>query len=337
MPQEALHLFIDTNVLLSFYAFSNDDLEQLRKLVALTKNGNLVLYTTIQVQDEFSRNREVKLSESVRQFERAVMNFGIPRFMEGYEEIKTFEESAKTLAKARDALVVRAKKEAEERSLAADVLVAEIMASLQPFKPTDALMIAAHRRMLRGNPPGKSGKIGDQLNWELLLANVPNGKELHIVSKDGDFESPLNTRPLQFLIDEWKARKAGTLCLHNELKPFLTSKFPHIKFAVDVDKQNKIDALVYSGNFQATHAAISQLYPYIDAFTRDDVVRLAEAAAQNSQINWITSDEDVYNFYRKILPPHFKHLSPEYQVELDDSFHITKPKPPLEAPDDLPF
>ena len=32
MTDSSVHLFIDTNVFLSFFAFTNDDVEQLRKL-----------------------------------------------------------------------------------------------------------------------------------------------------------------------------------------------------------------------------------------------------------------------------------------------------------------
>ncbi len=39
-----INLFVDTNVLLSFYAFASDDIEQLRKLEGLIEDGTLVLY-----------------------------------------------------------------------------------------------------------------------------------------------------------------------------------------------------------------------------------------------------------------------------------------------------
>lgn len=55
-----INLFVDTNVLLSFYAFTSDDIEQLRKLEGLIENGTLKLYVSRQVVDEFARNRETK-------------------------------------------------------------------------------------------------------------------------------------------------------------------------------------------------------------------------------------------------------------------------------------
>jgi predicted nucleic acid-binding protein len=53
-----VHLFIDTNIFLSFYAYASDDVEELRKLTKLISTDQLKLYLTEQVRDEFYRNRE---------------------------------------------------------------------------------------------------------------------------------------------------------------------------------------------------------------------------------------------------------------------------------------
>jgi len=46
----------------------------------------------------------------------------------------------------------------------------------------------ARERRDRGNPPGKGGKLGDQLNWEQLLSQVEAGRRrLWLVSRDGDY------------------------------------------------------------------------------------------------------------------------------------------------------
>lgn len=43
MLKPLLHLFIDANIFLSFYAYTNDDIEELRKLVSLIKTQQLKL------------------------------------------------------------------------------------------------------------------------------------------------------------------------------------------------------------------------------------------------------------------------------------------------------
>lgn len=51
----AKHVFIDTNVLLSFYHYSGDDLEELKKLVVLLEQKKVKLYLPSQVLIEFSQ------------------------------------------------------------------------------------------------------------------------------------------------------------------------------------------------------------------------------------------------------------------------------------------
>src|SRR5438270_9684333 len=158
------------------------------------------------------------------------------------------------------------------------------------------------RRMRRGNTPGKEGSLGDRINWEILLRVVDNGTDLHIVSKDGDFLSPLNpTLADAFIASEWKKKKNANLFLHPELKPFLAREFPNVQFAVDVEKRAAIDRLKNSGSFATTHAAIAELMPFADALTTEEIQELLEAAEMNGQIGLISADEDISNFFAPLL------------------------------------
>ncbi len=47
--------------------------------------------------------------------------------------------------------------------------------------------------MERGNPPGKRNSSGDALSWESLLAVVPSGTALNLITGDSDFQNPLDT------------------------------------------------------------------------------------------------------------------------------------------------
>jgi len=53
----SLNLFIDTNILLSFYHLTSDDLEELRKLSALLKKREVRLFVPDQVVHEFASRR----------------------------------------------------------------------------------------------------------------------------------------------------------------------------------------------------------------------------------------------------------------------------------------
>jgi predicted nucleic acid-binding protein len=302
MAIQKIHLFIDTNAFLSFFAYTKDDVEQLKKLASLIKAEQLKLYFTEQVRDEFYRNREKKLSESISHFEKSLISIGIPRFMAEYPQVDDYLRAANEAMKSKDEAVQRAKKEAGQVRLAADVLFREVVAAAHVKKIRQADYEAATRRMRRGNPPGKEGSLGDRINWEMLLRSVPEGNDLHLVSKDGDFVSPLDpTAPNFFLLSEWRKKKQAELFLHGELKPFLTQHFPKIQFAVDVEKRVAIDALKYSGNFANTHAAIAGLTPFVDALTPDEIDELLEAAKTNSQVRWVSADPDVKAFYEPLL------------------------------------
>ncbi|HEU0048597.1 MAG TPA: PIN domain-containing protein, partial [Nitrososphaera sp.] len=299
---QKFHLFIDTNAFLSFFAYTKDDVEELRKLTSLIKTEQLELYLTQQVRDEFYRNREKKLHDSIAQFERNTESVaGVPRFMADYPQITDYNKFLKNLRKAKDEALQRAKKEAGQAKLAADSLFRELLKAAGLIRITKADYAAATRRMRTGNPPGKESSLGDRINWEILLRVVPKGSELHIVSKDGDYVSALDSSaPNGFLQDEWAKKKGAILFLHTELKPFLAEHFPKIKLAVDVEKRAAIDRLKLSGTFAATHVAIGELGPFTDTLTLDEIEELVEAAQMNSQIAWISTDEDVRQFYEPL-------------------------------------
>ncbi len=301
MSEPNLHLFIDTNILLSFYAYTNDDVEELRKLISLIKTKQLKLYLTEQVKDEFNRNRETKLRESLKEFRKPVPSGGVPRFMENYPSIKAYEASRQSLLKSQDDAIRAAMKEAEQGSIAADTLFRDLTTEAGIIEITSKVYNAAIRRMQLGNPPGKEKSLGDRINWEILLAEVTDKVDLHIVSKDGDFGSPLLPAPNSFLVEEWYRKKMSNLFLHDQLKPLLNQYFPGIKLAIDAEKRVAIERLKTSGSFASTHSAIRGLTPFLDVLTSEDIHELVTAAEVNPQITWITSDADVRGFYSKLL------------------------------------
>ena len=180
-----LHVFVDTNVWLSFYAFAKDDVTELTKLTDLIANGTLKLYVSAQVEQEFSRNREVKLADSIKNFS-AGFSKAVPRFLMDLQEAEAFKKAAEDLEKARNNLVQSATEGAVSRTFAVDKLVAEIFAAAKVGKVRPTMIRKARLRRDIGNPPGKGLSLGDQINWEYLLATVPEDVTLHIVSKDGD-------------------------------------------------------------------------------------------------------------------------------------------------------
>jgi hypothetical protein len=320
MPEE-VHLFIDTSAFLRFYAFANDDLEELKKVVALIKAGSLKLYVPAQVYEEFQRNREAKLSASLDAFSKNNVSKSLPRFMANYEEAIAFQDAVKALEQARSALIYRARQDASQATLAADIAVAEIVEAAGVVSVTATILSVANMRRLKGNPPGKKDSLGDQINWETLLSTVPEGCTLHVVADDGDYKSPLDEKlPHQFLSQEWASVKKAEIFVHKELRPFLNEKFPSIKFAVDVEKRSALDSLIYSGSFYDTHSAIAAISVFKDDLLWEEVKEIFDAGLSNNQIGWIGTDEDVNSFYRNLIEKFQDNLDFTMIIDLDEQF-----------------
>ncbi|GGC91801.1 PIN domain-containing protein [Halopseudomonas salina] len=208
----ALHLFIDTNIFLNFYSFSDDKLEILDELKELTAPGQIVLHLPKQVENELKRNREAKLQVAMSDFKKAQLPTGVPHHMRGSEAARQYDEAVKSAEQAKKLLIANAIALALSDELEVDQKLSRLFEKATRYVEDDELYQKALVRMNKGNPPGKAQSIGDRYIWETLLAQVPNG-DLFIVSKDGDYASPLtmdkNTRPLAFLAEEWNERKQG--------------------------------------------------------------------------------------------------------------------------------
>src|SRR4051794_12231179 len=85
-----LHVFIDTNVYLTFFGFAEDDLEELRKLHVAINNGELKLWATQQMHDEIRRNREVKLAEAFSALRELKPPRGVPQIARNLPEFEGF-------------------------------------------------------------------------------------------------------------------------------------------------------------------------------------------------------------------------------------------------------
>lgn len=300
-PKQPTHVFIDANVFLSFFAFTKDDLKELQKLIAAIDNGNLIVYLPEQVIDEVERRREKKIFEALSQF-KSVGPRALPRMLADFEEAKDYQNAVKSLEEAKNALVKHAENLAGKSALGADQLFSTLIKKAKTIALDNGILEKARERHDRGNPPGKTGSYGDQINWECLLSAVPKKADLHIVSRDGDFESSLVPGKIHaFLAAEWKDINGADVILHNEIGPFLKAAFD-IELKATSEAQEKIvESLCGSGSFASTHAHISALTPYLPLLTQDQLEAVADAATYNSQISWILGDADVEEFYTAVI------------------------------------
>lgn len=335
-----IHLFVDTNVLLNFYSYADDDLTKLQALVDEISPDGICLHLPEQVVNELERNRESKLKTAADQFGKEVLNIAVPRHMQAYPQAREYATAVQQVKSLRGTLISLAQADASNKTLHTDVLLRELFAKADRYAEDDGIFQRGLQRSQKGNPPGKNGSVGDQYNWEMLLEKVPD-EDLYIVSKDGDYSSLLNkNRPHPCLESEWRAKKNANLHIYSELGAFLNryretraqinefaaeivpapieALFPANEHVVDVpidiplpeaepanpEKEAAILELVHSPSFATTHSAVARLGQLRESLTKADAERLLNAALSNNQIGWIATDPDVYYFFTALMLDH---------------------------------
>lgn len=291
------NLFIDSNVWLSLYHFTNDDLAQFSKLKELI-GTEIKLFVPQQVFDEVQRNREVKLKDAFKTFEVRPIQF--PVFCKEYPEYSRFNEDYK-------AIIIRYKEwrrkiddDVKQQTLPADITIKSFFDSINLI-PCELVVESAYRRYRIGNPPGKDNKYGDAINWECLLNNVPNGEDLYLISSDKDYCSEMFDDSFNpYLQCEWESKKSAKIYFYKNLVPFLNEHFRDIELKTEREKQELIEKLESSYNFENTHGVIAMLNKYT-GWTDSQIEEICAAAENNSQVGWILGDFDVLTFYSGLL------------------------------------
>lgn len=310
-----LHAFIDTNVYLSLYAFTDDNVEELRKLIVLIKNKKLKVYLTTTVHQEFYKNRDQKLTESIEAFKKSSLSSSTPRFLEHYDEYAEFRDALKTALKKKSVLLDKAVEEIINMALPADKLYQEIKSEAKLLQADPKIVEAAESRTKSDRPPGKPGSIGDRINWLTLKKLVPDGEDIHLVSRDKDFSSPLGSHiPNSYLSQEWSDNKKAKMHSYVGIKEFVKANFPDIKLASDLDKHLAIADLVDSESWQETRNAIERLTPLLPAITLANARSLFSALVDNYEIHSISDDSDVEQFFHVLLTKYWDSL-PNVELE----------------------
>lgn len=299
-----MNLFIDTNIFLSFYHLTNDDLEELHKLIVLLEKGDVILWLPEQVQDEFIRNREVKISDALKKLKERKAKGIYPAFCKDYSEYETLKKCQKEYDETFAALVNKINDDISKYTLNADKVIDELFGKAHIIDTTIELIDDARNRVDIGNPPGKNGSLGDAMNWGALLQNVPDEENIYVVADDKDYFSVLDDElPKDFLKSEWENSKKSELFVYRRLSQFFKEHYPAIKLASELEKQLQINALVKSSNFSRTHSIVSKL-DKVTEFSDSQVNEIINAGLENNQVNWILDDEDVNKFYSKLLGQH---------------------------------
>ena len=225
-------VFVDTNALLGFYAYSSDDLAQLDKLIAEVNSKNIKMLITDHVLDEFNRNREAKIAETLKKFSEKSATDNFPRLIQHYEQYRGMRDAVDLYSKLKAEIAEQLKVDIERRTLPADRIFDQIVQASEVLIVTNDVVEAAKLRVARGNPPGKNGSLGDAINWELLVRNADRNADLHIVTQDKDYVSPIDrARISDFLADEWNSRVGSAIYLYSTLRALFEEVAPEIELS----------------------------------------------------------------------------------------------------------
>ncbi|HAT8643592.1 PIN domain-containing protein [Legionella pneumophila] len=296
-----MNLFIDTNIFLSFFHFTNDDLEEIRKLEVLIDKKEVVLWLPEQVKNEFYRNRENKLFDTIKKIKELNINLQFPQIFKDYPEYQQIKQSIKDYKSIFSRLDQNVRNDIENKSLKADQIIKELFGKATTIETSPGILESAQQRVVKGNPPGKNGSFGDSINWECLLSKIPLAEDIYLVSEDGDFYSILDENKIKdFLCIEWETHQQSRIFLYRRLSQFFKEHYPNIKLATELERELSVKKLINSTSFSMTHSAIYQLTKYTE-FNPSQLDEMILAGLDNNQIRWILDDSDVFAFYEKLI------------------------------------
>jgi hypothetical protein len=308
------HIFLDANIYLRFYKLSDADVRELGQLVTLVKSGEVRLYLSEQLRDEFNRNRDEAIAESFKGVREQELKPSFPRMFRDHPGFPELRNAVKGYEDQRKQMLQDISEAAARKELAADQLIAELFGFAEFLPLTDDIWETARRRYDLRNPPGKGKSYGDAVHWVSLLEAVPEGEDILVVSDDSDFQSKLDKAQMSdFLQEEWRQRKNAAAVLYAALPDLFRDHYPDVRLLEALEKEMAerelaVRSLATSANFLQTHAAIETVSEFSD-FLPQEVEELLYAAVSNTQIRWIIEDDDVFGFYTR--------LAHEYQNSVD--------------------
>lgn len=184
-----MKILIDTNIYLDFYRSNRDTLKLFEEL----SNHFDKIILTDQIIMEFERNRETVIRRVKQSFEA---ESNIDSFSSSYlQNLPVFKELV-VLQKQ----YVNKKKEVSEAigKILTDPSQDPIASFFKVFvdtstrngavyNTTDEIISKARQRKLVGNPPASAAySIGDEINWEIILANVR--EDIILVGRDNTYK-----------------------------------------------------------------------------------------------------------------------------------------------------
>ncbi len=311
-----MNIFIDTNVYLTFFHYSDEDLEELKKLIVAIKNRKMTLFVPNQVIDEFNRNREEKIADSLKTW---VSNPIPKRFPQICREnpmlYKKLKDSVKQYEEAQNEVLNETYEKVKTNGFNADSIIKELFKVSKVIPTNNNIYHRAQIRVKLGNPPGKNGSYGDAVNWEALKEGVPANQDLYFITEDGDYLSPVKTVGFsQYLLNEWNRDKKSEIHFYSRISDFFRAHYPDVKLAAELEKDFLIENLRLSGMFKYTHECVARLSA-IEEFTSTQLNTLLKAYIENDQVHSIGDDPDIKAFYDSLIKKNISLINNEIYLE----------------------
>lgn len=305
------NLFIDTNILLSFYHLSSDDLEELKKLILLIENNDICLYMPRQVIQEFKRNRDTKIADALKNVKEEKISKAFPQFFKEYPEFEDLKKLQKQYLDTKMKLIDNLQKDIKEKSLKADEIIDGLFSVAAIIEFSDEIISQGKLRFDLGNPPGKNNSYGDAINWESLVMNVNQFEDLYFISGDKDFYSTIDINDFnRFLKEEWEEEKESSIIHFKKLSQFFKQEYPEIKLARELEKDLLVQNLINSNSFYQTRKTLEQLFPFSTELTKNQLNEIIKACIENNQILWISDDYDILEMVNDMLGARTHEIDP---------------------------
>ncbi len=327
-------VFLDTNILLSFFEISQQEVETLSDAVLLADHQELIFVSTPQVKREFHKRRNGVLHKSIKDFSELRMPQP-PMAVKSFSGIEEYYKARKDLTNVHQKLLEKMRSASVEHDFTADRVIENYFDKCNFINENKEILEAAHMRTLLGFPPGKNGSVGDRLNWECLLS-LPEYINLTIVSDDVDFRDKLNNKKVDdFLERQWAENNDGELKLFTNLTDFLNSEFSDIHLPSLLEVDFLITKLGFSSSFSSTHACIEKLAA-VTSFTSRQVNELVDVLNFNPKVFSLVESADVSDFYRMIYDGYFEKLTRDSRRSLFKKMNL-RTESAVEPEGDLPF
>ena len=325
-----LNIFLDTNIYLNFYRFSNEDLKKLESLIALIdKTSDIKLYITEQVKNEFYRNRESVVNEIINKIDN-IWSWGLnlPSFSKKYAEHSNLLASYRKLQTDKKVLKQNILDDVNNFRLAPDIIIEELFNLATNISNSDDILSWAEKRVFLWNPPGKKGSNWDAINWESLLYWFPSNQNLYFVWGDWDFKSPIDDKKFNlFLVDEWSNKKESEIYFYENISTFLKENFPGIEELGDYVKNKKIEDLKISHNFNHSRQILKDLHA-MWWFNDSQLQKIFEYSYNNDQVWWahFYSPWAIWSILSEFIKDKHELIPPELYDDFCRKFWIKKEK-----------